>query len=165
MVPTRSTSVERSTTTGQNDGGTPVIGTGDGTTHASQMPGGGLRTGSKTHPLRSPTTIGTGPVFLIDRMTLGLVILQRERDFPLTPKGEDNGFTSKLEVKKFEGPSGIQYEYLPRVDGEELNLSNQFNSLRTCDPAKDYFEGNSQYNVLDDRSRSALSQDNLAFVP
>uniref|UniRef100_A0A803QQ66 Uncharacterized protein n=1 Tax=Cannabis sativa TaxID=3483 RepID=A0A803QQ66_CANSA len=54
--------------------------------------------------------------------------------------------------------------YFPQVHGEELNLINQY-SFRTCDPTEDYFEGNSHYNIPNDLSHNASSQDNLTFLP
>uniref|UniRef100_A0A803NLC5 Uncharacterized protein n=1 Tax=Cannabis sativa TaxID=3483 RepID=A0A803NLC5_CANSA len=47
---------------------------------------------------------------------------------------------------------------------EELNLSNQFNSLHTCDPAEDYFEGSSHYNAPNEHSCSGSSRGDLEFI-
>uniref|UniRef100_A0A803Q8C6 Uncharacterized protein n=1 Tax=Cannabis sativa TaxID=3483 RepID=A0A803Q8C6_CANSA len=59
MVATLSTSVERTIPTGQQIGGMPVARTSDGTTLASQVLGGGLRTCSAACPPRPPTATGT----------------------------------------------------------------------------------------------------------
>uniref|UniRef100_A0A803P6G1 Uncharacterized protein n=1 Tax=Cannabis sativa TaxID=3483 RepID=A0A803P6G1_CANSA len=55
------------------------------------------------------------------------------------------------------GTNGQLYEYFPRVHGEELILSDQFDSLRTCDPAENYFEGSSNYNAPNEHSHSGSS--------